>query len=282
LSYLVVPERRQVVELAGEDRSEPGSFAAPIDYDRVADVYDLYVTSDLDIGFYLEEATKARGKVVELMCGTGRVSVPLLKAGVDLTCVDVSAGMLARLEERLRERKLEAKVVRADVRHLDLGEEEFELALVPFHSFSELVSPRDQELAMRAVFGCLREGGRLVCPLHNPAIRARSADGALRLNGSFPTAEGGLLVVSGFETLDETSGVVDRLQFYEFFDASNELRAKRALPMRFALIDRSEFAKVAEAAGFVPVESYGDYERSEYSEQSSPFMVWISEKAKRP
>jgi len=48
---------------------------------------------------------------------------------------------------------------------------------------SELVFPRDQELAMRAVFGCLGESGRLLCPLHNPAIRVRSTDGALRLYG---------------------------------------------------------------------------------------------------
>jgi SAM-dependent methyltransferase len=277
-----VTERRQSVELGGENRREPGSYNAPIDYDRVADIYDLYVTSDLDISFYVEEATKVQGKVLELMCGTGRVSIPLLEAGVDLTCVDASGGMLARLEERLRVRKLGARVVRADVRHLDLGEEQFELVLVPFHSFSELVSPRDRELALRAIFGCLREGGRLVCPLHNPAIRARSADGALRFNGSFPTADGGRLVVSGFETLDESTGVVDRLQFYEFFDASNELLAKRALPMRFALIDRSRFAEVAEAGGFVPVALYGDYGRSEYSEESSPFMVWILEKATHP
>jgi SAM-dependent methyltransferase len=195
--------------------------------------------------------------------------------------VDASEGMLARLEERLHALELDARVRRADIRYLDLHEE-FELALVPFHSFSELVSQRDQELALRAVHGCLREGGRLICSLHNHAIRARSADGALRLNGSFPTTDGSLLVVSGFETLDESSGVVDRLQFYEFFDASNELRAKRALPMRFALIDRIRFTELVIAAGFVPVALYGDYGGGEYLEESSPFMVWILEKAKHP
>jgi SAM-dependent methyltransferase len=276
-----VTERRQPVTLGDEYRREPGSSDELIDYDRVADVYDLYVTTDLDIGFYLEEATKARGRVLELMCGTGRVSVPLLEAGVDLTCVDASEGMLARLEERLHARKLNARVMRTDVRYLDLHEE-FDLALVPFHSFSELVSPHDQELALRAVHSYLREGGRLVCPLHNPAIRARSADGALRLNGSSPTADGGFLVISGFETLDESSAVVDRLQFYEFFDASNELRAKRILPMRFALIDRISFTELVNAVGFVPVALYGDYGRSEYLEESSPFMVWILEKVKHP
>jgi SAM-dependent methyltransferase len=282
-SHLPVTERRQPVELGDEYRREPASSGAPIDYDRVTDIYDLYVTTDLDIGFYVEEATEVRGKVLELMCGTGRVSVPLLEAGVDLTCVDASEEMLVRLKERLHARKLEARVVRTDVRHLDLGEKEkFELVLVPFHSFSELASPRDRELALRAVSGCLREGGWLICPLHNPAIRARSADGALRFNGSFPTGDGGLLIISGFETLDESSGEVDRLQFYEFFDASNELLAKRVLPMRFALIDRSGFVESADSAGFVPVALYGDYGRSEYSEESSPFMVWILEKAKNP
>jgi SAM-dependent methyltransferase len=266
-----------------EGPREPGPFDALIDYDRVADIYDLYVTSDLDIGFFVEEAGKVRGKVLELMCGTGRVSVPLLEAGVDLTCVDASEGMLARLEERLRARKLEARVLRADVRHLDLGEEEeFDLALIPFHSFSELVSPRDQGLALRAAHGCLKEGGRLICPLHNPTIRARSADGTLRLNGSFPTEDGGLLVVSGFESLEEGSGVVNRVQLYEFFDASNNLRAKRVLPMRFALIDRSGFVELADTARFVPVALYGDYERGEYLEESSPFMIWILEKARIP
>src|SRR5919202_1689975 len=152
-------------------RDEAGVSDELIDYDRVADVYDLYVTSDLDIDFYVEEISKVRGKVLELMCGTGRVSVPLLEAGVDLTCVDASEGMLARLEERLRARKLEARVLRADVRHLDLHEQ-FDLALIPFNSFSELVSPRDRELALGAAHGCLKEGGRLICPLHDPAVRA--------------------------------------------------------------------------------------------------------------
>ena len=133
-------------------------------YDRVADLYDLYVTSDLDIAFYLEEAGKVRGEVLEMMCGTGRVSIPLLEARVNLTCVDASGGMLKRLEETLRTRKLEARVLQADIRYLDLREEEFDLALIPFHSFSELVSPRDRELALRATHGCLKEGGASSAP----------------------------------------------------------------------------------------------------------------------
>jgi SAM-dependent methyltransferase len=264
----------------GEFPQEPSLEETLIDYDSVADIYDLHVAYDFDLAFYVAEARKVRGKVLELMCGTGRVSIPLVEAGADLTCVDASERMLARLEEKLRERNLEARVVRADVRRLDLPER-FDLAIIPFHSFAELVSSQDQELAFSAIHACLKEGGRLVYSLHDPTVRARSADGTLRLNGRFPTDDG-LLVVSGFETYDESSGVVDRLQFYEFFDASNDLRAKRVLPMRFALIDKTRSEQLADAAGFSPVALYGDYDRGDYREGRSPYMIWVLERAQRP
>ena len=54
--------------------------------------------------------------------------------------------------------------------------------------------------------------------------------------------------------------MVDRVQLYEFFDASGSLRAKRVLPMRFALIVRSEFAEISEGAGIFPVALYVDYD----------------------
>ncbi len=268
------------MDRGGDLRQEPSLAQTLVDYDSVADIYDLYVAYDFDLAFFVAEARKARGKVLELMCGTGRVSIPLVEAGADLTCVDASERMLARLEEKLRERNLEARVVRADIRRLDLPER-FDLAIIPFHSFAELVSLQDQGLALSAIHACLKEGGRLVCSLHDPTVRARSADGTLRLNGRFPTDDG-LFVVSGFETYDESSGVVDRVQFYEFFDASNNLRAKRALPMRFALIDKARFEQLADAAGFRPVALYGDYDRGDYREGRSPYMIWVLERARRP
>jgi len=76
--------------------------------------------------------------------------------------------------------------------------------------------------------------------------------------------------------------VVDRVQLYGFFDFSSNLRAKRVLPMRFALIEKDEFAELVAAAGFVPVALYGDYDRGEYLEGTSPYMIWILEKARCP
>src|SRR3712207_670734 len=99
-----------------ESRLESHPRGLPIDYDLVADVYDIYVTPDFDVGFYVAEAGRAGGRVLELMSGTGRVSIPLAESGVDLTCVDASEEMLARLERKLRARNLRARVILADIR----------------------------------------------------------------------------------------------------------------------------------------------------------------------
>ncbi len=61
------------------------------DYGPVANLYDIYVPATFDFDFFINETTKSKGEVLELMSGTGRVSIPLLEAGVKLTCVDLSA-----------------------------------------------------------------------------------------------------------------------------------------------------------------------------------------------
>jgi len=59
-----------------------------INCDGVAEIYNLYVSSDYDVPFFLHEAADVSGPVPELAAGTGRLSLSLLDAGVRLTCVD--------------------------------------------------------------------------------------------------------------------------------------------------------------------------------------------------
>lgn len=247
---------------------------ATIDYDRVAEIYDRYVTATYDVAFFLEEAKRANGPVLELTAGTGRLSLPLLEAGARLTCVDVSAGLLGVLNRKVQERGLHAEVICADVCELELPTA-FPLAIVPFQAFMEIVGDERQRAALDRIFACLAPGGRLILTLHNPAVRRRQVDGTLRLVGSFPTPEGTLLV-SGFEQGGRP--VVERLQVFEHFDADGLLTWKRLLPMRFALIEREELESMALAAGFRVVALYGDYARSPFDPVASAVMIWELER----
>lgn len=81
-------------------------------YDYVADLYDVYVPATFDIDFFLKETGQTSGEVLELMSGTGRVSIPLLEAGVKLTCVDLSARSNEILEKKLKQLGLYAAYTR--------------------------------------------------------------------------------------------------------------------------------------------------------------------------
>jgi len=245
-----------------------------IDWDSVAEIYDLYVTADYDVPFFLAETAKAEGPVLELTAGTGRLSLPLARAGVRLTCVDGSPGMLAVLSRKLKERGLHAEVRRADVCELEL-EMSFALAILPFQAFMEIVGQERQRRALGAVFAALDAGGRFICTLHNPAVRRAQVDGVLRVVGRFPTPDGSL-VVSGFENGGQP--VVTRLQFFEIFGDDGHLRSKQLLPMEFELIEKDSFESMAQDAGFRIVELYGSYDRSPFDADRSPVMIWVLQK----
>ena len=71
-------------------------------YDAIARLYDPWSRSVVeDVAFYVEEAVRSGGPVVELGVGTGRIAVPTAAAGMRVIGVDASAGMLAVAREQL-------------------------------------------------------------------------------------------------------------------------------------------------------------------------------------
>ena len=244
-----------------------------IRFDEVADLYDFYVRVDLDVPFWREEAGRVRGKVLELTSGTGRVSIPLLKDGVDLTCVDYSAAMLEILRRKLREARIECPVYFQDMAELELPER-YMLAFIPFNSFSEVVGRERQESVLRRVREHLADGGKFICTLQNPVVRTATMDGSVRPVGEFPMEGGTLLRVSSRLEFDAGTGLASGEQYYERRGEDGKVFDRRKLEVRFQLHGRKGFEEMAVAAGFRVEEFYGDYGRGPFDDRTSPFMIW--------
>lgn len=245
----------------------------PIDYEQVADLYDVYVQTSRDIPFFVNEARQVEGEVLELMCGTGRVSIPLLEAGTVLSCVDYSPAMLALLREKLAARGLAADVREMDVRRLALGKQ-FAQIIIPFHAFAELTKVEDQRQTLRQIKEHLAPTGTFICTLHNPPVRRQRIDGQWRLWGEFDLRDGGKLFLWGREEREYQSQLVSGNQRYKVYDSSGTLKDERSVTTRFRLLARDEFAALAQESGFHTVAIYGDYGYQPYVEESSPFMLW--------
>jgi SAM-dependent methyltransferase len=252
----------------------------PNDYGVVADLYDTYVPATFDIPFLLNEAKKSSGEVLELMSGTGRVSIPLLRAGVRLTCVDLSAEMNAVLRAKLETLGLQANLYQMDICALNLSKQ-FDLVMIPFHSFAHIVSLADQQVAFRRIHQHLVPGGQFLCTLGNPTVRRASVDGRLRLHSRYPLggAQGTLLLWLLEKFNPDDDQIVEALEFFEEYDEKGMLRSKRLLELRFRLSSRAEIEALAVAAGFQVAAFYGDYACSEFDEDSSPFMIWLFRRA---
>ena len=245
-------------------------------YDAVADLYDIYVPATFDIPFFLEEAQKVSGEILELMAGTGRVSLPLLEAGARLACVDNSADMLAVLAKKLAAKMLSADLYCQDVCRLDLPRQ-FASVIIPFHSFAHIVSVEDQKEAFRRIHRHLLPGGSFICTLGNPAVRRVPVDGRLRLFRKYSLSDGqGALLLWLSESFSPTDDhVVETLEFFEEYAVDGTMRSKRLMELHFRLTSRTEFENLARSAGFAISAFYGDYTRAEFQADTSPYMIWI-------
>ena len=249
-------------------------------YDSIAELYDTYVPATYDIAFFLKETKKTTGEVLELMSGTGRISLPLIEAGVRLTCVDLSGELNAILETKLRQKGLKADIYQMDVCELELPKK-FDMIIIPFHSFAHIVSPDDQRKALGRIQQHLSPGGTFICTLGNPALRKNSVDGQLRLFKKYPFEDGKgcllLWIKEDFNASD--SQVVEAMQFFEEYDAEGVLTTKRLLELHFRLSSKNELEELAREAGFRVKAFYGDYSWAEFRQASSPYMIWLFEKA---
>ena len=104
--------------------------------------YDLEDTSDTGIAFYTALAHETGGPVLEIACGTGRVSIPIARLSYQVTGLDLVPGMLALA--RSKSANLPIDWVQGDARSFDLGER-FRLIFLTGNAFQAFLTNTDQQ-----------------------------------------------------------------------------------------------------------------------------------------
>ncbi|MGW1150947.1 class I SAM-dependent methyltransferase [Streptomyces rubiginosohelvolus] len=156
----------------GEQAAAVGGFGAAITVaysDALAGVYDdIYPsTPDLDdIATYLLTLAAPGASVLELGVGTGRVALPLAERGFDVTGVESSEGMLARLAEKDPEGRITP--VHGDFAGLDLGRS-FDVVLAPFNVLCCAMAVDEQIALMHAMARHVTAGGHVVIETFDPS-----------------------------------------------------------------------------------------------------------------
>jgi SAM-dependent methyltransferase len=218
-------------------------------YDAIARLYDPWshsVTEDID--FYVEEARRSRGPVVELACGTGRIAVPVARAGIRVIGVDGSAAMLEVARERAAAAGVGGLVdLRlGDLRHPPV-DERVPLVLVPFRSLLHMTTEHDRERALEAARELLLPGGKLVFDVFAP-----SAEDIEATHGRWLEREPGIFERADWDEGERTLTLSVR-------------RGEEASTMVLAWLAPIEWRRLLDRAGFEVEAHYGWFDRRPYA-----------------
>ncbi len=221
--------------------------------------------------FWRTLAVNAGGRVLELGCGTGRIALPLGRAGVTLAGIDRSEPMLARARQRVRRARLQHRVllVRGDIRHLPFAQP-FAMVMAPYGILQSLLREPDLAATLRAVYASLEPGGTFGLEL----VADLPSWEEYRKRVSLKGWRGGR--AGTHVTLVETVRQDARRKLTIFDQAFTERRGRRARTHRFALTFRTltvpQMARRLEKAGFTVTALLGDYRGGPWDPRAD---VWV-------
>ena len=244
-------------------------------FDAFARYYEAdYGAIAADLPFYRELARRCDGRILEVMCGSGRLLAPLALAGHQVSGVDVSAAMLELARKRLLAAGLRntVELLEADIRER-APSGPFGLAIVAINSFMHLTTTADQLAALERIRAALRPGGLLALDLFNPDLRSLAAqNGALALDKMFTLADGARVQKFVAQQAD-TAAQINYVTFiYDELDAEGRLR-RSVLPFPMRWLYRYELEHLLARAGFALEALYGSYELDEYHAESELLLA---------
>jgi SAM-dependent methyltransferase len=256
-------------------------------YDAIADFGALYDSVPIyqtrpDVAFYVPEARRSGGRVLELGCGTGRILLPIAREGIAIAGLDGSREMLARCEARLaaEPEEVRARVTlhRADVRDFDLGTT-FDLVIAPFRIMQHLHTIDDQLAFLAGVARHLAPGGRLVFDVFNPNFGALvGADGTEHEDADVELPGGGRLRrtarITGVRWIDQVSQVELIYYLRPSLDAP-EQRHVQAFGMRW--YGRAELEHLLARGGFRATAVHSDWNGGPLTD-ASPEQIVVAER----
>jgi SAM-dependent methyltransferase len=241
----------------------------PSDDRSDADFFDHYQTGvEGDVEFYVDRAAKAGGPVLELGCGTGRILIPVARAGVDVVGLDRAPSMLAAARAKLSglppEVRNRIELVEADMRRFSLGRR-FALVMIPYRAFLHMLTVDAQRDCLRSVREHLTGDGRLVLNVFDPSLtviasRLGPAAGALRYDGAFthPTTGRRVVVWEAF-SYDPVAQRIDGQFIFDELDAGGTVITRRCSPLTLRWIYQHEMRHLLELEGFTVEALYGDF-----------------------
>jgi len=229
-----------------------------------ANVYDGMNTNLADLQFYKRWLPKNKNaRILELCCGTGRLTLPIAKDGYDISGVDYTSSMLQQAKVKASEGGLAIEFIEADIRTLDLPEK-YDLIFIPFNSIHHLYKNEDLFKAFSAVKNHLKEGGLFLLDCFNPNIQfIVEGEKEQKEIAEYTTNDGRAILIQQKMRYENTTQI-NRIEWHYYingvFDSIQNLDMRLFFPQ--------ELDSYLEWNGFNIIHKFGSFEEEAFNDDS--------------
>lgn len=253
-------------------------------YDQIARYYDL-THADLteDVPFILALAEEFGGPILELGCGSGRLLIPLARAGHQVVGLDNSAAMLSLARPRLAAEPTAVQqritLVAADMTQFELaeGHGRFPLVIIPYNTFMHLNS-QQKMAALKQIKPHLSENGRLFIDLINPFTIAQTPDDDdFILENSFAAPETGQPIQQyARNQLDEDSQILNITWAYDESPTDGDAVQRTTINAAYHYLYPHQLDLLLSNAGYQLQLLAGGYDNAPFAAESDRLLLLAS------
>ncbi|MFW5946729.1 MAG: class I SAM-dependent methyltransferase [Candidatus Natronoplasma sp.] len=222
-----------------------------------------------DIEFYIDCVEKYGEPVLELACGTGRVTLSLAKKGIDVTGIDISEVMLQRGRHKAEEKDLRLKLVQADMTDFSF-DRTFNTILLPVNTLQTLLELEEHEALFSTVHDHLSEGGRFIFQIFNPDLDILTRDPKEKfdvIEYEDPYGRGEIQVKESTRYASSTQ----ILQMTWYYYLEDELY--KEIDWKLRILFPKEIDALLKLNGFEVENKYGDHDGSEFTDESGIQLI---------
>jgi SAM-dependent methyltransferase len=254
-------------------------------YDSLSRFYDLENAGFVeDLDFWVGLSKESGGPVLELGCGSGRVTQQIARAGISITGLDNSEAMLALARAKLNrkpELAARATLVHGDMTNFDLTIRPpdqtttglFSLIICPFNTFMHLTTTAEQLALLACARRCLNPGGQLVLDLTNPAPAYLDSNESLTLERTFRDDENDLTIQQFATTRVERAAQIAHILWQYDAIAADGAVKRTLVPLTLRYTFPAEMGLLLERANFKLAHLYGGYDESPLTDESERMIV---------
>ena len=245
-----------------------------------AEWYDIFYSTvnDNAIDFYVEEAHKSGGPILELGVGTGRLAIPIAQQGLEIVGVDINSDMLEVAKKKTKAMGLftdNPQFVHSDMTSMKIERQDFSLITIPENTILMVISHAERVNFLTRISKALGNEGKILISVFvpNPEFLYDESNEPISIGDVENPYNNNTYHLSAYNRFDHVQQLNHALQIVQEITPQGELVNTRKLEFDLAYMWPHQVVQMLEEANLEIENIWGDYNRSNFTDESEVMLT---------